>query len=188
MLPAGYHIQKPFVITFSKIYDTIGVSASPFICLCLCICLCICICICICLCIWIFVRIWIADIISFQKIYGLRGTWGLTAVLQLIYELRKNCCGRVDGTGKLKVLQEVLADLKTAELVYLGIPYLKNNKTGRTLLGQYCVKKFIVSWNPFSCTFRPSFLLCGCHPENNWLKSQGEGRPCPCVALCTFIG
>ena len=34
---------------------------------------------------------------------------------------------------------------KTAELVYLGIPYLKNNKTGRTLLGQYCVKKFIVS-------------------------------------------
>ena len=31
--------------------------------------------------------------------YGLRGPWGLTAVLQLIYELRKNCCGRVDGTG-----------------------------------------------------------------------------------------
>ena len=32
-------------------------------------------------------------------------------MLQLIYELRKNCCGR-DGTGKSKVLQEVLADLK----------------------------------------------------------------------------
>ena len=100
MLPAGYHIQKPFVITFSKIYDTIGVSASPFICLCLCICLCICIC--ICLCIWIFVRIWIADIMGFQKIYDLRGPWGLTAVFQLIYELRKNCCGwtggRTDGT------------------------------------------------------------------------------------------
>ena len=115
MLPAAYHIQKPFVITFSKIYDTIGVSASPFICLCLCICLCICICICICLCIWIFVRIWIADIKGFQKIYHLRGPWGLAAVLQLIYELRKNCCGtggRVDGTEKSKVLQEVLADLK----------------------------------------------------------------------------
>ena len=33
-------------------------------------------------------------------------------MLQLIYELRKNCCGR-DGTGKSKVLQEVLADLKS---------------------------------------------------------------------------
>ena len=31
-------------------------------------------------------------------------------MLQLIYELRKNCCGRVDGDSK--VLQEVLADLK----------------------------------------------------------------------------
>ena len=42
-----------------------------------------------------------ADIISFQKIYGLRGTRGVMAVLQLIYELRKNCCGtgRVDLTG-----------------------------------------------------------------------------------------
>ena len=54
------------------------------------------------------------DIISFHKIYGLRATGGLMAVLQLIYELRNNCCGmgRVDGTGKSKVLQEVLADLK----------------------------------------------------------------------------
>ena len=33
---------------------------------------------------------------SFLKMYGLRGTRGLGAVLQLIYELRKNCCGR-DG-------------------------------------------------------------------------------------------
>ena len=35
-------------------------------------------------------------------------------MLQLIYELRKNCCGWTDGTGreKSKVLQEVLADLK----------------------------------------------------------------------------
>ena len=89
----AYHIHNPFVISFSKIYHIIGVIGFPFICLCLCICPCICLCICI------FVRIWIADIISFQKIYGLRGTWGLTAVLQLIYELRKNCCGRVDGTG-----------------------------------------------------------------------------------------
>ena len=102
MLPAGYHIQKPFVITFSKIYDTIGVSASPFICLCLCICLCICICICICLCIWIFVRIWIADIMGFQKIYDLRGPWGLTALFQLIYELRKNCCGWTEIEGSIR--------------------------------------------------------------------------------------
>ena len=35
-------------------------------------------------------------------------------MLQLIYELRKNWCGRVDGTGgrTSKVLQEILADLK----------------------------------------------------------------------------
>ena len=89
----AYHIQNPFVISFSKIYHIIGVIGFPFICLCIWICLCICLCICI------FVRIWIADIISFHKIYGFRGTRGLRAVLQLIYELRKNCCGR-DGTGQ----------------------------------------------------------------------------------------
>ena len=35
-------------------------------------------------------------------------------MLQLIYELRTNCCGTggQDGTGKSKVLLEVLADLK----------------------------------------------------------------------------
>ena len=62
---------------------------------------CSCICVwrtCVCLRICIFVRIWIADIMGFQKIYGLRGPWGLTAVLQPIYEHRKNCCGWVDGT------------------------------------------------------------------------------------------
>ena len=93
--------------------------------------------------------------------------------------IQKNCCrtGRDGWTSK--VLQEVLADLKTAELVYLGIPYLKNNKTGRTLLGQYCVKKFIVSWNPFPCTFRPSFLLCGCRTENNWQKKPGGRQTLP---------
>ena len=32
-------------------------------------------------------------------------------MLQLIYELRKNCCG-TGGREKSKVLQEVLADLK----------------------------------------------------------------------------
>ena len=42
-------------------------------------------------------------------------------MLQLIYELRKNCCGTGrDGTGgwveKSKVLQEVLADLKRQNL------------------------------------------------------------------------
>ena len=30
-----------------------------------------------------------------------------------IYELWKNCCGRTGRVGKSKVLQEVLADLKT---------------------------------------------------------------------------
>ena len=64
--------------------------------------------------------IWIADIISFQKIYGLRGTRGLTAVLQLIYELRKNCFGWTGRGGwTSKVLQEVLADLKKLTL-FLG--------------------------------------------------------------------
>ena len=34
-------------------------------------------------------------------------------MLQLIYELRKNCCGRDGWTdGESKVLQKVLADLK----------------------------------------------------------------------------
>ena len=90
------YFQNLFVISFSKIYHIIGVIGFPFICLCICICPCICLCICI------FVWIWIADIISFQKIYGLRGTWSLTAVLQLIYELRKNCCGtgRDGWTGR----------------------------------------------------------------------------------------
>ena len=48
---------------------------------------------------------------GFQRIYGLRGPWGLTAVIQLIYELRKNCCG-TGGREKSKALQEVFADLK----------------------------------------------------------------------------
>ena len=34
--------------------------------------------------------IWIADVMSFQKMYGLSGPWGPTAVLPLIYELRPN--------------------------------------------------------------------------------------------------
>ena len=33
-------------------------------------------------------------------------------MLQLIYELRKNCCGTDGRKEKSKVLQEVLADLK----------------------------------------------------------------------------
>ena len=44
-------------------------------------------------------------------------------MLQLIYELRKNCCGQVDGE-KSKVLQEVLADLK--RFVRLGLSKAKN--------------------------------------------------------------
>jgi len=56
--------------------------------LCLCLCLCHCLCLCLCLCICISVWIWIADVMSFQKMYGLRGPWGQTAVLQLTYELR----------------------------------------------------------------------------------------------------
>ena len=58
-LPVAYRIQNPFFISCSKTYHNIGVSGSPFICLCLCICVCIC----------IFVRIWIANIMGFQKIY-----------------------------------------------------------------------------------------------------------------------
>ena len=44
--------------------------------------LCICHCLCNCVCLWvcIFARIWIADIISIQKMYGLRGPWGLNTV------------------------------------------------------------------------------------------------------------
>ena len=39
-----------------------------------------------------------------------------------IYELRKNCCGRVDGTGgESKVLQEVLADLKIIEILFVQL-------------------------------------------------------------------
>ena len=33
-------------------------------------------------------------------------------MLQLVYELRKNCCGTDGRVEKWKVLQEVLADLK----------------------------------------------------------------------------
>ena len=51
---------------------------------CLCLCHCLCLCLCICISVWI----WIADVMSFQKMYGLRGPWGRTAVLQLTYELR----------------------------------------------------------------------------------------------------
>ena len=56
--------------------------------------------VCLCLCIWIFVGIWIADTMGFQKMYGLRGPLGLTAVLQLINELRKNWRGWTDGAGR----------------------------------------------------------------------------------------
>ena len=44
-------------------------------------------------------------------------------MLQLIYELRKNWRGRVDGTGreKSKVLQEVLADLKIFKFDFSGM-------------------------------------------------------------------
>ena len=68
--------------------------------LCLCLCLCHCLCLCLCLCISISVWIWIADVMSFQKMYGLRGPWGRTAVFQLNCELRKNWCGWTgrDGT------------------------------------------------------------------------------------------
>ena len=42
-----------------------------------------------------------------------------------IYELRKNCCGRVDGTGgESKVLQEVLADLKIFDSCWCNNPHV----------------------------------------------------------------
>ena len=58
-----FHNQTPIVISF--------VSGFPFIFLCLCICFCICLCICLCIC--KLVPIWIADLMSFQKIYDFRG-------------------------------------------------------------------------------------------------------------------
>ena len=63
------HDQTPFVISFQMTYHIIGlwvvfhtpsykgVSCSPLVCLCLCICLCL----------SMSVRIWIADIMGFQK-------------------------------------------------------------------------------------------------------------------------
>ena len=57
------------------------------LCLCLCLRLCHCLCLCLCLCISISVWIWIADVMSFRKMYGLRGPWGLHIVNQA---LRKN--------------------------------------------------------------------------------------------------
>ena len=70
------------------------------------ICVFVYVCICVCVFVIVFViseRQWIVKVMGFQKIYDLRGPWGLTAVFQLIYELRKNWrgwTGRVDGTGR----------------------------------------------------------------------------------------
>ena len=100
--PHGF-FQEPrkYSTSTSKIYDIIGVINFPFICICLCIFLCIC----------IFVQIWIANIISFQKYK----VWGVPEAWQQCYSSSMNSgkivAGR-EGTGKLKVLQEVLADLK----------------------------------------------------------------------------
>jgi len=69
-------------------YSTLVVFQLFYRRLCLCLCLCHCLCLCLCLCICISVWIWAADVMSFQKMYGLRGPWGRTAVLQLTYELR----------------------------------------------------------------------------------------------------
>ena len=62
-------------------------------------------------------------------------------MFQLIFELRKNWRGRVDGTGgESKVLQEVLADLKTfagvvCVIVQLDLPlhYLNELCLGESL-------------------------------------------------------
>ena len=66
--------------------------------------------------------------------YGLRGPRGLTAMSQLIYELRKNCraTGRVDGWTS-KVLQEVLADLKTFKFPVSG-PNVPESKDEEEIL------------------------------------------------------
>ena len=87
-----------FAVTFA----VTAVSSTPFICLCLCICLCFCLC--ICLFIWNFVPNWIVDIMGFQKTYGLRGPWGRTAVLQLIFDLRKTCYGTGGHQGSTRGL------------------------------------------------------------------------------------
>ena len=67
------------------------IIGSPFICLCLCIYLCICLCICISF------RIWIADIVGFQKYM----VWGVPEATRQCFSSSswrgKNCSGRVDG-------------------------------------------------------------------------------------------
>ena len=75
------HNQTPFVIYFPQKHHIIGlpvvlvfVFVFVFV-------------LCLSLCLFFSVRIWIADIMGFQKIYSLRGPCGLTAVLQVIYEL-----------------------------------------------------------------------------------------------------
>ena len=69
-------------------YSTLVVFQLFYRRLCLCLCHCLCLCLCLCLCICISVWIWIADVESFQEMYGFRGPWGPAAVLQLTYELR----------------------------------------------------------------------------------------------------
>ena len=90
-------------------------------------------------------------------------TASLTAVLQLIYELRKNCCGRDGWTDgwKSKVLQEVLADLKMCS----AIP---------------------ISWQ----FFRIRHLLIVCSQRACVLGLRGRGNNsllCQCSSLCEIL-
>ena len=108
-------------------------------------------------CIWIIVWIWIADIMGFQKIYGLRGPWGLTAVLQLISELRKNCCGaggRIQMQSQRRLSRDATKNLglkqstenkktiervqKSAVAVILDSDY-ENSEHGLSVLALQCL-------------------------------------------------
>ena len=132
----AYHIQSSFVISISKIYHIIGVIGFPFICLCICICLCSCLCICI------FVRIWIADIISFQKIYGL-----------------KNCCGtgRVDWSKAHKESIFVMSKVHAFGILDLLMPQYFTTKTTFCFILSAFIELFLILF-VFICSLLLSSL------------------------------
>ena len=87
---------------------------------------------------------------GFQKMYGLRGPWGLTAVLQLIYELRKNCCGRVDGwTGHRGSTRGPRGPKKGISTRIPPFYLVKYSRNLRQRCSRLCNKqKCILGWRP----------------------------------------
>ena len=135
---------------------------------------------------------------GFQKIYDLRGPWGLTAVFQLIYELRKNWRGRVDGTGreKSKVLQEVLADPKIIKgWGWHSWFYDMCSLFGVHLLFQcwYFIMetssihnlKLVVPFKALIGYFRPQQVLCSCCPQLRWCFPKMSNKQTLDVAHCS---